>query len=52
VIVDGHGQHLLRRILANHILIESRLDLLRLEHSLRRYAGFLFAVLFGDDVVA
>src|SRR5204863_478789 len=51
MVVDGHGEDLLRPLLADHVLVEDLLDLGRLRHR-RRGGEILFLVaLFGDDVV-
>ena len=50
VVVDGHGQHFLRTLLADHVLVENRLDILRLRQ--RVLAGIASILkLFADDVV-
>jgi hypothetical protein len=51
VIVNGHGEHLFRRLLANHVLVENALDFVRLGQLLTTALGALVEFL-ANDVVA
>jgi hypothetical protein len=51
VVVDGHGERALRGLLAHHVLVEDRVDLLRLRQALELEAGWGGELLI-DDLVA
>src|SRR5262249_7357116 len=52
VVVHRHREDLLGAILPHHVVVEHRLDLVRLGRARRLAARLLLAVLLGDDVVA
>src|SRR5262249_48354753 len=49
---DRDREDLLRLLLADHVLVERRLDLARLRDARARRRGLLLSVFLGDDVVA
>ena len=52
VVVDGDREDLLRAVLADHVVVEDRLDLRRLRDRGRAGVRLVLLDLFGDDVVA
>src|SRR5690606_21475489 len=52
VVVDGHRQHLLGVLLADHVLVEDLLDLARARQPVAGPFGAALLHLYPDDVIA